>query len=128
LRADSTGQIWQHETGTSITGTGLPTFQTGWWTIGEGEDIPLIDMIIPDFTFGLRSASPSSSITIIFYGVNYPGDTPTAYGPYVVTSTTEFINIRARNRLMSAFIQSGAGSEFWRIGRIRFRFAQSGRR
>ena len=35
---------------------------------------------------------------------------------------------RIRNRLLSALIQSNASSEFWRIGKIRFRFAASGRR
>jgi hypothetical protein len=128
LRADASGQLWQHETGTAITGTGLPSFQTGWWTIGDGAEIPFVDFIIPDFIFGIRSASPNASINITFFGANYPGDTPTIYGPFVVTASTQFINIRARNRLMSAFIQSNAGSEFWRIGRIRFRFATSGRR
>ncbi len=125
---DNFGQVYQHETGTSITGTGLPSFQTGWWTISEGQELAFVDMIIPDFIWGLRSGTPNAQVNITFYGVNYPGDTPTTYGPYTVTQQTEFINIRFRNRLMSAFIQSNASSEFWRLGRIRFRFAQSGRR
>lgn len=128
LGVDASGQIYQHEIGTAITGAGLPAFQTGWWTIGEGEEIPFVDIIIPDFIFGLRSGAQNASINITFYGANYPGDTPTAYGPFTVTNTTEFINCRIRNRLMSAFIQSSASSEFWRLGRIRFRFASSGRR
>ena len=128
LGVDSSGQIYQHETGTAITGTGLPTFQTGWWSIGEGEVIPFVDLIIPDFIFGLRSGTPNASITITFYGVNYPGDTPIAYGPFTVTQSTEFINCRIRNRLLSALVQSSAQSEFWRLGRIRFRFGESGKR
>lgn len=128
LGADTSGQIWQHEVGTSIVGTGLPSVQTGWWTVGEGQDIPFIDMVIPDFIYGLRSGSPNASLTITFFGANYPGDTPTVYGPYTITAQTEFLNVRIRNRLMSALIQSSASSEFWRIGRIRFRFASSGRR
>jgi hypothetical protein len=128
LGVDGNGQILQHETGTAITGAGLPSFQTGYFSISEGEDIPFIDFIIPDFIFGIRSASPSATINITFFGVNYPGDIPTIYGPYTVGPTTEFINCRIRNRLLSAFIQSNAGSEFWRIGRIRFRFGASGRR
>lgn len=128
LGVDASGQIYQHETGTSITGCGLPSFQTGWWTIGEGEDLPFVDMIIPDFIYGLRSGAQSASINITFFGANFPGDTPTIYGPFTVTSSTEFINCRIRNRLMSAFVQSSAESEFWRLGRIRFRFASSGRR
>jgi hypothetical protein len=128
IGADNNGQIYQHEMGTAITGTGLPSFQTGYWTIAEGQDLPFVDMIIPDFIFGLRDGSPNASINITFFGVNYPGDNPTTYGPFTVTSSTEFINCRIRNKLLSAFIQSNASSEFWRLGRIRFRFAQSGRR
>jgi hypothetical protein len=128
IGVDNFGQVVQHETGTSITGAGLPSFQTGYWTIAEGQDIPFVDMVIPDFIFGLRSGSPNASINITFFGVDYPGGPQTTYGPYLVTSTTQFINTRIRNKLLSAFIQSNASSEFWRIGRVRFRFGQSGRR
>lgn len=128
LGVDASGQIWQHETGTSITGAGLPTIQTGWWTVAEGEEIPFIDFIIPDFIFGTRSGSQNASITITFFGANYPGGPQTTYGPFTVSASTQFINIRGRNRLLSAFIQSNSNSEFWRLGRIRFRYALSGRR
>ena len=128
IGVDNFGQVFQHETGTSITGAGLPSFQSGWWAITEGEDIPFIDLIIPDFIWGTRSGAQNASINITFFGVNYPGDTPTAYGPYTVTQATEFINVRIRNRLMSFFAQSNNNSEFWRLGKVRFRFAASGRR
>ena len=128
IGADATGQIYQHETGTAITGAGLPSFQTGWWAVGEGQELPFIDMIIPDFIWGLRSGAQDASVSITFFGTNYPGQPVTTYGPYTVTSVTEFINVRIRNRLLSALIQSNASSEFWRLGKIRFRFASSGRR
>ncbi len=128
IGADSFGQIYQHEMGTAITGTGLPSFQTGYWSVTEGQDIPFIDFVIPDFIYGLRSASQNASVNITFFGVDYPGGPVTTYGPYTVTSSTQFINTRIRNRLLSALIQSNASSEFWRLGRIRFRFGQSGRR
>lgn len=128
IGADTTGTVYQHETGTSITGTGLPSFQTGYWAISDGEDIPFVDLIIPDFIWGTRSGAQNASINITFFGVNYPGDTPTAYGPFTVTQATEYINIRFRNRLMSMFVQSNNSSEFWRLGKIRFRYAASGRR
>lgn len=128
IAADTSGQLYQHETGTSLTGVGLPSFRTGWWAIAEGADLPYVDMIIPDFIYGLRSAAQDASLTITFYGCDYPGGPQTPYGPYTVTSSTQFINTRIRNKLLSAQIQSNAASEFWRIGRIRMRFAQSGRR
>jgi len=128
ISADTSGQLWQHETGTSITGVGLPSFQTGWWTIGEGEEIPIVDYVIPDFIWGTRSGAQNASINITFYGADYPGGPVMTYGPYTVTQSTNFINTSIRSRLVSAFIQSSASSEFWRLGRIRFRFASSGRR
>jgi hypothetical protein len=128
IGVDANGQTLQHESGTAITGAGLPNFQTGYFAIAEGQDFPFVDMIIPDFIFGTRSGLPNASINITFFGVDYPGGPKTTYGPFAVTSTTQFINCRVRNRLLSAFIQSNASSEFWRIGRIRFRFGQSGRR
>lgn len=128
IAADHNGQIWQHETGTTISGAGLPTFQSGWWTISEGEDLGFIDYVIPDFIWGMRGGAQTASINITFYSANYPGDTPVPYGPYTVTQATEYINTRIRGRLMSVLVQSNASSEFWRLGRIRFRFGQSGRR
>lgn len=128
IGADTNGAIWQHETGTTIVGASGSSFQSGWWTIGEGEEIPIIDYVIPDFIWGIRSGAQSASVNITFFGTNYPDGDVTTYGPYTVTQTTQFLNVRIRNRLVSAFIQSNAASEFWRLGRIRFRFAASGRR
>ena len=128
IGADNFGQLYQHEVGTSFPGAGQPTFQTGNWTIAEGQSLPIIDMIIPDFVYGLRSGLQNASINITFFGADYPDGPVTTYGPYTVTSTTQFINTRIRNRLLAALVQGNASSEFWRIGRIRFRFAQSGRR
>lgn len=128
IGVDTGGQLYQHETGTSLTSVSLPNFRTGWWAVGEGQDLPFIDLIIPDFIYGLRSGPQDASLNITFFGCDYPDGPQTMYGPYPVTNTTEFINCRIRNRLLSALIQSNSTTEFWRIGRIRFRFAQSGRR
>lgn len=128
IGADPTGQIIQHETGTAITGAGLPSFSTGWWSISEGQELAFVDLVIPDFIWGTRSGAQTASVAITFFSVNFPGDTPYSYGPYVVTQATEYINTRIRGRLMSIMVQSNANSEFWRLGHIRFRFAPSGRR
>jgi hypothetical protein len=66
-------------------------------------------------------------MSITFFAADYPGDTPRSYGPYTVTQATQYINTRIRGRLMAAQITS-INNEFWRLGKIRFRFAISGRR
>lgn len=125
---DPTGQIYQHDTGNAITGAGLPSFRTGWWAISEGQEIAFVDYIIPDFIWGTRAGAQDASVAITFFSCNFPGDTPFGYGPYTVTQATEFINVRIRGRLMSVLVQSNVSSEFWRLGRLRYRYAPAGRR
>jgi len=128
IGVDHFGQVLQHETGNAITGAGMSTFRSGWWTIAEGEELSFVDFIIPDFIWGTRAGPQNARVTVTFYSVNYLGDTPYTHGPYEVTRTTEYINTRIRGRFMSVLIQSNVADQFWRLGRIRFRFARSGRR
>ncbi len=127
IGADASGFLWQHESGNLITGAGLPAFRTGWWTIAEGAELAFVDLILPDFIWGTRAAAQDASADITFFSVNFPGDTPFTYGPYTVTQATEYINTRIRGRLMSVLVQWD-GISFSRLGRIRYRYAPSGRR
>jgi len=128
IGADHFGQLLQHENGTTVSGAGLPSFRSGWFAIAEGQQMAFIDFVIPDFIWGTRAGAQTASVQITFYSVNFPGDTPFSYGPYTVTQSTEFINTRIRGRLMSLLVQSTNNSEFWRLGRVRYRFAPMGRR
>jgi hypothetical protein len=125
--ADPQGVLWQHEQGQVQSGTPVTSFRTGWFVINEGEELAFVDFVIPDFIWSTYSGGQNASISITFYVVDYPGQSPNIYGPYTVTQATQYITPRFRGRLMSVFIQSN-NSVFWRIGRIRYRFAQSGRR
>lgn len=128
IATDSLGTVWQHESGNSITGAGLPSFRSGWWAIAEGQQMSFVDFVIPDFIWGTRAAAQDASVQITFFSVNFPGDTPYQHGPYTVTQATEYINTRIRGRLMSVMVQSNVSTEFWRLGRIRYRYAPAGRR
>lgn len=121
----ATGQIWQHETGNVTFNAATPSFRSGWWAISEGQEMGYVDFVQPDFKWGTFSGPQNASITMIFYAVDYPGDTVRQYGPFVVTSATEYINPRVRGRLMAVFIQ---GQGWWRIGRIRYKVTSTGRR
>lgn len=127
IGSDTGGFLYQHESGYSQSGASATSFQTGWWSIAEGSELAFVDFIIPDFIWGTYSGAKTSSVNITFYSVDYPGDTPRAYGPYTVTSATEYLTPRIRGRLMSASVQSVTAS-FWRLGKIRYRWAPAGRR
>jgi len=128
IGAGNTGQLYQHENGNAITGAGLPTFRSGWFTIAEGMELPFIDFIIPDFIWGTFAGSKDATVVITFFGTDALGAPPFTYGPFTVNQATPYINCRIRNKFLSVQVQSNASSEFWRLGRVRFRMAHSGRR
>ncbi len=127
IGTDPSGTVFQHEMGTVQSGVSSTSFQTGWFAITEGNDLAFVDYVLPDFIWGLLDGAKDASVNVTFFAVDYPGDTPRQYGPFTVTSATEYITPRLRGRLMSIAIQSNSQS-FWRLGRVRYRFALAGRR
>jgi len=129
IGVDNGGIIYQHETGNDAATIPMnASFQSGYWSIAQGNEVGFVAFIIPDFRWGSLLGTQNATVQITFLAVNFLGDTPTSYGPYTVTSATEFINTRIRGRFMAVLVQSSDLGTFWRLGRIRFRWATSGRR
>lgn len=129
IGTDSNSLTWQHEEGYNAGTVPMnPYFESGWWTISEGNDMAFVDFVIPDMRWGTWSGSQTATVIMTFYTANYPGDTQISYGPFSVTSATSFIPLRARGRLMRVRVESQDAGSFWRIGKIRYRWAVSGRR
>lgn len=128
ISATSNGIIYQQETTNDADGNPITaSMTTGFFYIAEGEEWAFVDNIIPDMKFGTYAGSQNAQVQISFNVVNYPGDTPVIYGPYIMTSITEYIPVRFRGRQMSITIMSSDLGSFWRIGKIRYRYAPSGR-
>lgn len=124
----TTNLIFQHETSNDADGQAmLPFFQTGYFSIAEGDFQSFIDLVWPDMKWGQFSEAQTATIQITFLVTDYPGDTPLTYGPYSVTKATQYFNTRLRGRLIAVKISSSDLGSFWRIGQLRYRFAQDGR-
>lgn len=125
IAADANGILQQHELGDDDDGSAMDSYaQSGYVDIANGEMFIMINWMIPDFL--LRGDSPT--VTITLYAIDFPGDTPRTYGPFTVTSTTQYINVRARARQMAIRIENDTLGTYWRIGAIRYRGAPAGRR
>ena len=123
------GIIYQHEETNDADGQPLnASFTTGYFYIAEGEEYAFVDRIIPDFKWGTFAGSQNAQVQISFNVVDYPGGTPTTYGPFLMTSTTQYISVRFRGGLMSITVSSSDIGSFWRLGKVRYRYAPSGRR
>jgi hypothetical protein len=130
IGADLNGLVYQHEVGYNAGTVAIDaSFQSGYWTIAEGEEMAVVDWILPDMTFlSAGGDTPAAMLSITFYATDYTGDSPRTYGPYPYSSTTEYINTRIRGRFMSMKIEGMDINTFWRIGRLRYRYAIDGRR
>lgn len=121
--------VYQHETTNNADGSPLSSsFTTGYFYLAEGEDFAFIDQIIPDMKWGTYAGSQTAQVQLTFNVIDYPGDTPRTYGPYAITQSTEYISTRFRGRQMSITAQSDDLGSFWRLGKIRYRWAPDGRR
>lgn len=129
IAATPTGVIYNQETTRDADGNPMTsTFTTGYFYIGEGQEFAFVDMVIPDFKWDVYGGSNSAQISISFNVLDYPGDTPTVYGPYTVNSSTEYIATRFRGRQASITVTSMDSGSFWRLGKVRYRYAPAGRR
>jgi len=133
------GVIYQHEEGYNDDVTPMvSSFQTGFMQLNEADNLIMIDQIWPDFKWQTNAQSESGSPTsatvyMSFIGANYPDGPTTIYGPYEMNSSTQYLSVRIRNRLLAikfdtADAQGNAALDtFFRIGAIRYRYQMDGR-
>ena len=124
----TTKYIYQHETSTDADGRPLlASFTTGYFALSEADLKTFVDQVWPDMKWGYYGGSQNATVNLSFDVTDYPGQTPTSYGPYALTQNTTFISPRFRGRLVSISISSNDIGSFWRLGNIRYRFQQDGR-
>ena len=131
--ADSDGWIYQHETSNNLAvGQQILPIEaqmtTGYYSLSAGQDLAFCDWALPDFKWGQYNQAKNAQIKLTFFVTDYAGQAPKTFGPYPVTQTTPYITPRFRGRFVSLKIESDDLNSFWRLGAIRLRVAQAGRR
>jgi hypothetical protein len=127
ISADLAGVIWQHEIGYNAGTIAMDSsFQTGYWSIADGNQIAFVDWIIPDMTFSAYGSGIIAKLNLTFFAADYEGGPIRTYGPFPFSSQTQYINTRIRGRFMSMKVEGNDINTFWRLGRIRYRYAPDG--
>lgn len=128
MGVDGTALVQQHEIAPDNNGTPMQcSARTGWFKISDGDVMLFLERLLPDF----KSLVGSPTLQLMLYTQDYgiSGETLTyTYGPYTVTSVTEFLIIRARGRLASVQVSSGDLGTSWRLGEILYYIAPAGKR
>ncbi len=127
LAADSAYYIQQHETGYDDDDVAMDGVyaETGFFDVGNGDQMPFLDQFIPD----IKWFGDGGSLSFTVWGVNYPSDTPEMYGPYTVTPQSQIVPARVRQRQIALRVDWANTAGFSaRLGAIRARIAPAGRR
>lgn len=120
--------LYQHETSLDADGNALVSyFQTGYFALSEADVKSFIDQVWPDMKWGYYGGTQGANVNLTFYTADYAGQTPSSYGPYVLTQSTTYITPRFRGRLVSIRVGSSDVGSFWRLGNIRYRLQPDGR-
>ena len=120
--------IFQHETSQNADGVAMNSyFQTGYFALSEADVKMFIDQVWPDMKWGYFGGVQDANINMTFYVTDYPGQTATTHGPFILTQATTFITPRFRGRLVSIRIESNDIDSFWRLGNFRYRIQPDGR-
>jgi len=119
--------LYQHETSTDADGAAmLSNFQTGWFTLSDGDVMTFVDQMWPDMKWGYYNGTQNATVNITFYVADYPTQTPQVYGPFSVTQATQMVEPRFRGRLVSIKFSSSDTGSFWRVGGVRYRYSPDG--
>lgn len=118
----------KHEDGyNDVSSTGgavaVNSYIESWDTdIADGDRFLHIDRLIPDFDALVGTGS------VTLKSRDYPSDAQDSDGPYTVTSATDKVDARARNRQIALRWSMSELSGFWRMGRWRYGGRPHGRR
>jgi hypothetical protein len=124
--ADLDGLLQQHEIGMDANGEGMAwSWQTGDFDLAEGEEMVLVDWLLPDFSTNGSTNPPTITLTV---GARKSANAVAVTQSMDVTSTTDWTaNFALRGR---QFFIGASGSDlgtFNRLGAIRYRAAPDGR-
>ena len=131
IATTNSGVIYAHESGQDADINPITAwFKTGFFSLSNGQDVPFIDRIYPDFIWGEFGQAQSASLQVTIYVYRYPNPntSPKVYGPFTVSETVSFISKRMRGgHYFQLYVQSSDAGSFWRFGALKVRWAPDGR-
>ena len=121
----SEGFLYNQETGTSDDGAAMNCFieASPREITAEGENLYMVDRVIPDATMGANS-----NLSLFMNTRKYPNGAETVKGPFNITSTTEKISTRVKGRQIALKFQSTGTQDEWQLGDLRIDTKMAGLR
>jgi len=109
VMVDSSGQVWDHETGASYSSM-TPTLRSGPYELGEGDRILRARRLISD-------EITAGEWRVTFYARDWPNDSETTHGPYTLDNPTS-VRFAARQARMEIELITPSQTARWGIPRV----------
>lgn len=109
--------LWQHETGTSMSGANTPFARSGPVEIGDGERVMHVRRCIPD-------EKAAGDLDIYFYTRMFPNGAETEHGPFDAANP---VNLRFTGRQVAIKLEQSVAND-WRAGDYRLEIMAGGPR
>ena len=125
---DADGYLYNHETGTTADGSAMNAYieASPQEIDGSGNDLQLIDKIIPDAILG-----DNTTLNLHLIAKKYPQSGPdntVNRGPLAMTSNTTKISTRVKGRQVALKFQSRGLKDEWELGTFRANTRKDGMR
>ena len=117
VMCDASGNVYDHETGTSRSGAAAPYLTSGPVEMGTGDTLYQIQRIVPD-------EKTLGDVQATFYASLYPTAAETTVGPVTLANPT---SVRVTARQIRVRLDEVRATD-WRVGKMRFGVRQSSRR
>lgn len=120
---DSTGELYNHETGTSDDGGNMSCFiETSDLEISDsGSNLYMVDKIVPD-----AKMTADTTLSVELKTRKYPQDPETTKGPFTITQNTGKVSTRARGRQVAVKFSSSGSTDDWQLGDFRINTREDG--
>ena len=103
--------------------------KSGDFDLGDGDEILFADKFIPDFELSDPGGNNNDpEVNILMSSKQYPTATSVTKGPFIVSTSTQFHNIRLRGRQANLKISTSAIGTSWRLGTFRLDLVPDGKR
>lgn len=117
IMADSSGYLWDHETGYTYSGASSPYAESGPMEIGDGDRLTKVRGLVPD-------EKTQGDVQVRFYARDWPNSAEVTYGPYSMAAPVD-LRFQARQARMRV---TGVVAGGWRWGVPRLDVVEGGRR
>lgn len=120
---DENNYIQRHETTDDADGVAMvSSLKSGDIDLSEGEEFPFVDYLVLD------GAKVTGTLNMTINSKEFPAAVQMSDGPFAITSTATDACPRLRGRQMNFEFESTEVGDFWRLGRVRYRYGVDGRR